>query len=129
MKKIFCLFILGLLLSGCGEFKSGMSKARIEANEEVAQHLCKVYADTIEAYRRSNQRYPTSFQELNEGGYLSPSDPYNRLILQSKPAQGYYYKYYYIDENHFILEVKPAEKDVTGGRTFKVNENGVVNIY
>lgn len=128
LKKLFCLFILVLLVSGCDEFKSGFSKGRIDADEGAAQHLCKIYADTIEAYKRGNQRYPASFQELNEAGYLSSSDPYNRLILQSKPAQGYYYNYYYVDANHFILEAKPAEEGVTGSKIFKVNETGVVNI-
>ncbi len=130
MKKYFVsLFILVLLVSGCDEFRKGFSEGRTNANEGMAQMLCKVYAQKIEVYKKDNQRYPASFQELYEAGYFSSSDTSIPLILQSKPAQGYYYNYSYIDRNHFILEVKPVEKDVTGSKTFKVNETSVINIY
>ncbi len=110
-----------------GAFKQGFSEGRIKANEDVAYRLCKVYARTFEVYKERNQNYPTSFKELDNKGYLSPSDPYNRLILQSKPAQSYYYRYSYIDENHFILKAEPAQQGVTGIKTFRVDETGVVN--
>ena len=107
-------------------FKQGFSGGRIKANEDVTLKLCGVYARTLEVYKERNQNYPASFRELDNKGYLSSSDPYNRLILQSKPAQGYYYSYYYINKNHFILEAKPAQQGVTGIRTFRVDETGVV---
>ncbi len=128
MKKLLCLLTLVILVGGCGEFKQGVSEARIKANQEVAQRLCKVYAQTIEAFKEEELNYPISFKELNTKGYLSPSDPYNRLILESKPAQGYLYHYSYIDGNHFILEAKPAQPGVTGNKTFIVNETGIVNV-
>ncbi len=88
--------------------------------------LCRVYARTLKLYKKENQNYPASFKELDNKGYLSPSDPYNRLIFQAKSAQGYYYRYSYVDENHFILEANPAQQGVTGIRTFRADETGVV---
>lgn len=110
-------------------FKQGVSEGRIKANEDAAYQLCEVYAKTFEVYKQRNQSYPAGFKDLDDKGYLSPSDPYNRLILRSKPAQGYYYNYSYINANHFILEAKPAQQGVTGIKTFRVDETGVVNAF
>ena len=129
MRRANYVLLVGLVVSGCaqtiGRGCAEMGGARIKANEEVAQQLCNVYAETLRLYRKNTGHYPLSFTQLYDEGYLSPSDPYNRLILQAHPAQGYYYSYHYVDDNHFILEAGPAEKGVTGNQIFTVDESGV----
>jgi len=128
MKKIFCFFLLAIIASGCGESKGQGLEAKIKANEEAAQKLCQVYADTLNLYQESNQRFPLSFKQLGNEGYLSSSNSYDRLILLSLPVQGYSYRYAYIDDNHFILEASPAHRGVTGNHTFRINAAGELEV-
>ena len=130
MKKIHYLLVLVIWITGCDEiatgFMRGMLEGRISANEETAQVFCGIYARAISAFRDTEGRYPFNFQELSEINYISSKSPHHRLVLRSKPAQGYVYSYHYIDADHFILEAKPAKMGITGHRVFRVDEKGKV---
>jgi hypothetical protein len=128
MRRILCFLFLAIIVSGCSDFKKGMSEGRIKANEGLTQVICKTYAEKLNLYREHNKRFPYSFKELDDKGYFSPSDPAKRLILQSMPAQGYYFGYFYIDDNHFTLKAIPADKGVTGNNTFIIDETGELKI-
>ncbi|MFH0918306.1 MAG: membrane lipoprotein lipid attachment site-containing protein [Candidatus Omnitrophota bacterium] len=127
MKKIFYFLFLVIIVSGCGEFKGEMSQARIKSNEEVTQKLCKIFAETLDFYKESNQRFPLSLKQLGNEGYLSPN-PYNRLVLLGMPVQGYRYVYTYLDDNRYTLEASPANKGVTGNNTFRIDETKELKI-
>ncbi len=123
MKKLFCLLVLAIFVCGCA-----VSESRIKTNEKIAQQLCMVYAKALNSYKKNNQQFPHTLQQLSDKGYLLVHSGHNWLILHSKPVQGYTYTYTYVDNNHFILEAKPVVKRATGNAEFKINETGELKV-
>jgi hypothetical protein len=96
----------------------------IDNNESATLKKLMVVVTACKSFRM-NQRlksFPKKFEDLS--GYLSENIINSTNV--SNPLYGYYYKYQYINKDHFNLRAIPAIKGKTGERTFVVDETGVI---
>jgi lipopolysaccharide export LptBFGC system permease protein LptF len=101
-----------------------LKQSIIDNNESVTLKKLMVIVSACKSFRM-NQRlksFPKKFEDLK--GYLS--EDIISSIAVSKALYGYYYKYQYINKDHFKIRAIPAIKGKTGERTFVVDETGVI---
>lgn len=96
----------------------------INNNEIIALKKLLVIARACESFRanRKPESFPRRFKQLKD--YL-PEKIINATNA-SGAIYGYYYKYKYVNKERFRLKALPAVKGKTGGRTFALDEAGLI---
>lgn len=98
----------------------GLLRSRLNANEATAIASVKTISWAATTYRAGNPNYPSNLSELSDN---SPS--YIDAVLASGTKQGYNFSFSG-DANTFNLTATPVNQDITGVRSFFVDEGGVI---
>jgi len=101
-------------------------RARLNANEEVAIASLRMISTACENFRaaQSPVAYPTTLAELGPLAQ-APEPGYIDLVLATGTKQGYNFVYNGT-ANAYICIASPVTPNVTGERSFFVDESGVV---
>ena len=104
-----------------------MLRMRLNANEAVAMGTLKTIVSACENYRENDkeQRFPPNLAALTGADpfYL---DPTIETAVTGIPKNGYNFIYTVLAKTRFVCSASPANYEVTGVRTFCINESGVL---
>lgn len=100
-------------------------RARLNANEAAAIASCRTLSSALESYRAAQTppAYPAELDDLSEA-----TPPYIDATLGSGSKQGYDFAYVQDSDNEYSITATPVTQDVTGSRTFFVDESGVIRL-
>ena len=100
-------------------------RARIQANETSAIASLRSISTACIGFRsiQSPLSYPNN---LNELGSATP--PYIDQILGAGTKQGYSFNYNLVNANQYTCTATPVTPNVTGIRTFFLDESGVIKV-
>jgi prepilin-type N-terminal cleavage/methylation domain len=104
-----------------------LMRARMNANESVAQGTLKSIATACENFRlvQTPMAFPGDLQSLTTAipAYMDDSvDTVNSGV----PKNGYNFNYTQINAHQFVCSATPSAYTVTGRRTFVINETGLL---
>lgn len=100
-------------------------RSRINANETVAIHNVRLISTALENYRASQQpaAYPDELETLGE-----TVPPYVDTEIAAGARAGYLFVYSQVNDNEYDVTATPEVENVTGSRTFFVDETGVIRL-
>lgn len=98
----------------------GIVRSRMNANEASAIASLKTISWAAVTFRAANPRYPANLSELS-----TTDPPYVDTVLGSGTKQGYNFTLAG-GTNTYNVTAQPVLSNVTGVRTFYVNEQGVL---
>jgi TM2 domain-containing membrane protein YozV/type II secretory pathway pseudopilin PulG len=97
-------------------------RARITANENMAQATLKTISTAIEVYRAANNgKYP-----LSESDLTSVQPPYLNRPYSNNTVNGYIFSEIF-DSNGYKIVAKPRACEVTGSKFFVIESGGVLS--
>lgn len=99
-------------------------KAKIKANELIAQTNCYTINKASQDYYTENSRYPFFLSELAYKGAINErlAGANDRFLA----VNGYYYIYQFKDKDHYDLEALPKKPGITGKNIYQIDETGVL---
>jgi prepilin-type N-terminal cleavage/methylation domain-containing protein len=103
----------------------GFLRARVIANESSAIGSMRTISTGCESYR-SMQNPPTYPPDLATLSTETP--PYIDTTLGSGTKQGYNFNYTLVGPNQFTCAATPVTVNISGVRTFFVDESGVIRV-
>lgn len=103
----------------------GFLRARVIANESSAIGSLRTISTACESYR-SMQNPSTYPPDLATLGTENP--PYIDPTLASTQKQGYNFTYALVNANQYTCTATPITPNITGVRTFFVDESGVIRV-
>ena len=100
-------------------------RARLNANEAAAISSLRTISTACESFRaaQSPVTYPANMAAL---GAATP--PYIDATLAGGTKQGYTFTYALVSANQYTCTGAPVTANVTGTRTFFVDESGVIRL-
>ena len=102
-------------------------RSRLNANEAAAQGQLKTISSACEAFRASASPadYPAQLAILvaSVPQYLNPSLD---TATTGSAKNGYFFEYVRLNIAQYVCSARPETYNVTGSRTFAVNETGVI---
>ena len=100
-------------------------RARLNANETAAVHTIRSLSTALESYRsaQSPDTYPALLTDLS-----SASPSYIDAAWTNGQKQGYQFTYTRVSINQFTMTAAPVTANLTGNRTFFVDESGVIRV-
>ncbi|MDD5073132.1 MAG: type II secretion system protein [Candidatus Omnitrophica bacterium] len=103
----------------------GFLRARVIANESSAIGSMRTISTGCESYRsmQNPPSYPPDLQTLS-----TETPPYIDPALGSGSKQGYNFNYTLVDPNQFTCTATPVTVNISGVRTFFVDESGVIRV-
>ena len=100
-------------------------RARLNANETAAVHTVRSLSTALESYRSTQS--PTTYPALLSD--LSSANPsYIDAAWTNGQKQGYQFTYTWVGANQFTLIAAPLTTNLTGNRTFFMDESGVIRV-
>ena len=98
-------------------------RARHNANEAAAIGSCRTLSSACESFRAAQTppSYPANLAALS-----GANPPYIDATLAAGAKQGYNFAYALVSANQFNVTATPQVANVTGTRTFYVDETGVI---
>lgn len=100
-------------------------RARIQANETSAIASLRTISTACVSYRSTQS--PLSYP--NDLNTLSTSvPPYIDSILGAGTKEGYTFTYALVSSDQFTVTVSPVTPNITGIRTFFMDESGVIRV-
>lgn len=104
-------------------------RARHNANEAAAQAALKTISTACESYRaaQTTPAYPADLEDMTTSSnpaYLDTT--FDDVANVNVDRQGYRFVYTQISSNQFVCSAIPITVNVTGTRTFAINESGVL---
>ncbi len=114
------MIVVGIIVFLAAMAIPGILRSRLNANEATAIASVKTISWAATTYRTANPYYPSNLSELAVGS-TSYVDP----VLGSGTKQGYNFVLTG-DTNTFNLTAIPVTANITGVRTFYVDESGVI---
>lgn len=102
-------------------------RARLNANEAAAISSLRTISTACESYRaaQSPVTYPANLAAL---GAPASNPPYIDNTLAGAQKQGYNFGYALVNANQYTCTATPVTANVTGTRTFFVDESGVIRL-
>ncbi|MFH1397530.1 MAG: prepilin-type N-terminal cleavage/methylation domain-containing protein [Candidatus Omnitrophota bacterium] len=131
MKKGFTLveimIVIAIIAALAAIAIPNLLRARVNANESGAIATVRTISSAVESYRavQSPPAYPDSLGDLINATPAYLDDRYNGT---TPSVQGYNYTYSQTNDNQYTLTAAPATANVTGTRTFFVDETGVIRL-
>ena len=102
---------------------SGLLRARITANESVAQTVLKSISNACENFASSNSgNYPINIDALT----LTSNPPYLQEDYTSNPRAGYNYTCDTMDNSGYTCTATPVDCSRTGTQTYTITTGGVM---
>ena len=100
-------------------------RARLNANESAAISALRTVSTACESYRAAQTppAYPASLAILS-----GATPPYIDATLGGTVKQGYTFNYAPNGANQYTCTAVPVTANVTGSRTFFVDESGVIKL-
>jgi type IV pilus assembly protein PilA len=98
-------------------------RARLNANESAAIAALRTVSTACESFRAANNSYPANLAALS-----GANPPYIDATLGAGAKQGYTFTYVLTNANQFTCTAAPTTANVTGSRTFFVDESGVLRL-
>ncbi len=105
-------------------------RARLNANESAAIGACRTISTACESFRAAQTppTYPANLAALS-----AANPPYVDASITGATAagtarQGYFFTYALVSASQYTCTASPAVANVTGSRTFFVDESGVVRL-
>lgn len=100
-------------------------RARIHANETAAIASLRTISTACVGFRsiQSPLSYPGNLSDLS-----TAVPPYIDPILGTGTKQGYNFDYNLVDANQYTCTASPITQNVTGIRTFFLDESGVIKV-
>ena len=93
----------------------------IAADEASAQSALTTYRAAMEDFRNINATYPAQLSDLGQG------DPaYIDSVLAGGTKRGYTFTLSNSSATSYTITASPQQMNVTGKRTFSVNESGTI---
>ncbi|MFH1360959.1 MAG: DUF4190 domain-containing protein [Candidatus Omnitrophota bacterium] len=97
-------------------------RARLSANEALAQSTVRAIAIAANTFQTANQRFP---QELSELTQASPA--YINQDYADGPISGYEYRYFNpLGGETFMVTAKPVEPGASGTYSYCIMSDGIV---
>jgi len=104
-----------------------LMRARLNANEAVAQGTLKSISSACENFRLSQtpMAFPGTLQAMTVAipAYL---DTTVDTATSGVPKNGYNFTYTYVNDYQYVCVATPSAYNVTGKRTFAINETGLL---
>ena len=100
-------------------------RARLNANESAAIAGLRSVSTACESFRaaQSPPSYPANMAALT-----GANPPYLDTTFNNASRQGYVYTYALVSANQYTCTAAPVTANVTGTRTFFVDESGVLRL-
>jgi type IV pilus assembly protein PilA len=98
-------------------------RPRVNANETTAISSLRVISSACEIFRASNNSYPADLVALS-----GAIPAYIDSVLGSGQKQGYNFTYAFLNANQFTCVAAPVTANITGTRTFFVDESGLIRL-
>ena len=98
-------------------------RARLNANESAAIAALRTISTACESFRAANNTYPANLAALS-----GANPPYIDATLGAGSKQGYNFTYVLVNSNQYTCTAAPVTANVTGSRTFFVDESGVLRL-
>ena len=100
-------------------------RARLNANETAAVHTLRSLSPALESFRsaQSPDSYPALLSDLSAA---NPS--YIDAAWTNGQKQGYQFTYTQVSTNQYTMTAAPVTANLTGSRTFFVDETGVIRV-
>lgn len=98
-------------------------RARLNANESAAIAALRTVSTACESFRAANNSYPANLAALS-----GANPPYIDATLGAGAKQGYSFTYALVNANQYTCIAAPVTANVTGSRTFFVDESGVLKL-
>ncbi len=103
----------------------GFIRARANANESSAVASMRTISTACESYRamQNPSTYPPDLLTLS-----NDNPPYIDSTLGGGTKQGYAFTYTLVSTNQYTCTAAPVTANITGVRTFFVDESGVIRV-
>lgn len=100
-------------------------RTRIQANETSAIASLRSISTACVGFRsiQSPLSYPNNLSDLS-----TAVPPYIDPVLGTGTKQGYSFNYNLVDANQYTCTATPVTPNVTGSRTFFLDESGVIKV-
>jgi len=100
-------------------------RARIQANETSAIGSLRTISTACVSFRsiQNPLAYPNNLNELS-----TATPPYIDQILGSGTKEGYNFTYTFVGTDQYTITATPVTLNVTGIRTFFMDESGVIRV-
>ena len=96
-------------------------RSRVNTNESAAIGSLRTISSASESFRGANSTYPATLTALS-----GANPPYIDATLGAGAKLGYTFTYTLTNANQYTCAAAPTTANVTGVRSFSVNESGVI---
>ncbi len=131
MKKGFTLveimIVVAIIAALAAIAIPNLLRARVNANESGAIAAVRTISSALESYRsvQSPPAYPDSLGDLVNA---TPAYLDDRFDGATPSVQGYNFTYSQGSNDQYALTASPATANVTGTRTFFIDQTGVIRL-